>query len=113
MQQSEKNDKTGWATAQGKWGVWVSILPDRENTGNLMKTYPGGVSKHEFPSKTPNWNFALFPTWSSKEFKMEFKWESKLDFMDFLLYFIRIKQNKTMLFYFHECKASANIFCFT
>ena len=33
----------------------------------------GGVSKHEFPGKTPNWNFALFPTWSSKEFKMEFK----------------------------------------
>ena len=44
---------------------------------------------------------------------MEFKWESKLDFMDFLCILIRIKNNKTSLFYFHKCKASVNIFCFT
>ena len=26
------------ATAQGKQGIWLSIFPDRENTGNLGTT---------------------------------------------------------------------------
>ena len=27
------------ATPQGKQGIWKSIFPDRENTGNLLKKY--------------------------------------------------------------------------
>ena len=37
----------------------------------------------------------------------------QIGFHGFSLYLIRIKNNKTSLFYFHKCKASANIFCFT
>ena len=37
------------ATAQGKQGIWKSIFPDRENTGNLPKIlkmcfYTGNLS---------------------------------------------------------------------
>ena len=31
------NEKYRVATAQGKQGIWKSIFPDRENTGNLPK----------------------------------------------------------------------------
>ena len=65
-------------------GVNPAHVPLMVQILSFRHTKSGGVSQHEFPSKTPNWNFAIFPTWSSMKFKMEFKWESKLDFMDFL-----------------------------
>ena len=70
----------------------------------------GGVSNHEFHGKNSKLEFC---TISHMEFKMEFKWEVQIGFYGFSLYLIRIKNNKTSLFYFHKCKASANIFCFT
>ena len=40
------------ATAQGKQGVWLSIFPDRENTGNLGTTQ-GKFRQHREFSKFP------------------------------------------------------------
>ena len=37
----------------------------------------------------------------------------QIGFYRFSLYLIRIKNNKTDLFYFHKSKVSVNILCFT
>ena len=42
--------KPGWfrvATAQGKQGIWSSVFPDRENTGNLSPTQGKSVQHRE------------------------------------------------------------------
>ena len=36
---TEEDQNNRVATAQGKQGIWKSIFPDRENTGNLPKKY--------------------------------------------------------------------------
>ena len=35
------------ATAQGKQGIWSSVFPDRENTGNLSPTQGKSVQHRE------------------------------------------------------------------
>ena len=40
------------ATAQGKQGIWKSIFPDRENTGNLLKDIKNAFLHREFNSNT-------------------------------------------------------------
>ena len=48
---------TGFATAQGKQekqGIWKSIFPDRENTGNLLKNIKNMFLHREFTTNTEN-----------------------------------------------------------
>ena len=40
------------ATAQGKQGIWKSIFPDRENTGNLLKNIKNMFLHREFTTNT-------------------------------------------------------------
>ena len=40
------------ATAQGKQGIWKSIFPDRENTGNLLKNIKNMFLHKEFTTNT-------------------------------------------------------------
>ena len=40
------------ATAQGKQGIWKSIFPDRENTGNLLKNIKNMFLHREFTTYT-------------------------------------------------------------
>ena len=42
------------ATAQGKQGIWKSIFPDRENTGNLLKNIKNMFLHREFTTNTEN-----------------------------------------------------------
>ena len=42
----------GVATAQGKRGIWKSIFPDRENTGNLLKNIKNMFLHREFTTNT-------------------------------------------------------------
>ena len=48
------------ATAQGKQGIWLSLFPDRENTGNLATTTQGKFGQHrEFPNFPKNKYFIV------------------------------------------------------
>ena len=46
------NDMLRVATAQGKQGIWKSIFPDRENTGNLLKNIKNMFLHREFTTNT-------------------------------------------------------------
>ena len=47
------------ATAQGKQGIWLSLFPDRENTGNLGTTQGNFRQHREILDNTGN-----FPNFS-------------------------------------------------
>ena len=42
----------GWPGHRGKQGIWLSLFPDRENTGNLGTTQ-GEFGQHREFSKFP------------------------------------------------------------
>ena len=48
----EPNEYIRVATAQGKQGIWKSIFPDRENTGNLLKNIKNMFLHKEFTTNT-------------------------------------------------------------
>ena len=52
------------ATAQGKQGIWKSIFPDGENTGNLLKNIKNVFLHREFTTNTGK-------IWVSKKKKKE------------------------------------------
>ena len=41
-----------FATPQGKQGIWKSIFPDRENTGNLLRNIKNMFLHREFDTDT-------------------------------------------------------------
>ena len=45
-----KSDRV--ATAQGKQGIWKSVFPDRENTGNLLKNIKNMFLHRDFTTNT-------------------------------------------------------------
>ena len=52
LNRGKKSGKIRVATAQGKQGIWKSIFPDRENTGNLLKNIKNMFLHREFTTNT-------------------------------------------------------------